>query len=406
MLNTTSIKLVICTQTLSALALYSSYIYTNTMSEQNNMNFSLTILPGLEDLAEDEFIEKWSLVNNSSAPDITRKKGKLLVTSPIAEFCSLIPYLRIPTDAYIIISEFIARDRPKVFNRISKILWSVYLRGDLPLIIVSTRESKLIHSNLVKDTVEDGIRNALKKAPLKRAPKELEHLKNKIHIDLYQDRLRVSLSLCGQRMDKRGVKLFTDRAPLRESIAAAMLYRLHKECGEKKLLDPMSGTGTFSLEAHLFYMYNTYRDFDYQYAPFFITLPLKKRVSIDKKLYGEVYTADHNLKSITSIKENFKSINLPIENVHVRDFFTSKEKNQYVAIFNPPYGKRIKLEGELDAFIDRIIKHSKIELGLEKVALIFPSWALHKLKDLNFLEKRFITNGGIEVVFVIVALDI
>ncbi len=374
------------------------------MSEDKNMKFSFTVLPGIEDIALSELKKKWSSLNSSELPEIEQKKGKLFLEADVSDVCTLIPYLRIPTDAYIILDEFTGKDRPKIYNKISKIPWHNYLRGDFPLVLVTTKESKIINSSLVKESVESGIKLALKKSPIKKVPKGKESISNKIHIDLYQDRLRVSLSLCGTRMDKRGVKLYTDAAPLRESIAAAMTFRLSELCEDQNLIDPMSGTGTFSLESILFNRYNSYRDFDYQIAPFFINLPLRKRKKIENRLFKSVSTYDLSPKSVESIKHNFIPFKEEFEEIIVQDFFKLEERTDSVAIINPPYGKRIKLDEELDIFINRIITHAKDSIKLKKIALIFPTWAYHKLKGLNLLEKRFISNGGIDVAFIIIDL--
>lgn len=375
------------------------------MSKDKNMKFSLTVLPGIEDIALRELEEKWKKLNSNEFPEIQQKKGKLLLEADVSDFCTLIPYLRIPTDAYVILDEFTGKDRPRIYNKISKIPWHNYLRGDFPLVLVTTKESKIINSTLVKDSVESGIKLALKKAPIKKVPKGKESRSNKIHIDLYQDRLRVSLSLCGTRMDKRGVKLHTDVAPLRESIAAAMIYRLSEECKEKNLIDPMSGTGTFSLEAILFNRYNNFREFDYQIAPFFVNLPLRKREKNEQKLFASISTYDLSPKSIESIKYNFMPFKDDIKEVKVQDFFTINELDNSIAIINPPYGKRIKLEDELDKFIIKLIDHAKESMKLTTLALIFPTWAFHKLKGLKLLEKKFISNGGIDVVFIIIDIS-
>ena len=368
------------------------------------MKFSLTILPGIEDIALSELKKKWAILNTTPFPEITRKKGKLYLSCDVADFCTLIPYLRIPTDAYLIIDEFVAKDRPKIFNKISKISWHNYLRGNFPLVIVTTKESKLINSSSVKQSVESGLKDALKKSPIKKVPKGCVEIKNKIHIDLYQDRLRVSLSLCGVRMDKRGIKLHTDAAPLRESIAAAMVYTLSECDPSLDLLDPMAGTGTFGMESIIFNKYNSFRSFDYQLAPFFINLPLRKRVKIDEKLFNSIVIQDLSVKAVESIKLNFKSFEEEIDSISVQDFFSLKSVSSTAAIVNPPYGKRIKIDQELNFLVEKIIAHSKSELHLRKLAMIFPAWAFHKLENIKVLEKRFFSNGGIDVVFIVIDL--
>ncbi|CBW26331.1 putative methylase [Halobacteriovorax marinus SJ] len=373
------------------------------MSEERDMKFSLTVSPGLEETAHQEFCEKWKLILNSDVPEAEIKKGKIFLEAKVSNICPLIPYLKIPSNAYLIIAEFKAKDRPKLFNKISKIEWHKFLRGDFPLIKVSTKKSKLIHTRGIEESATSAIEEAFKKHPLKSAPKN-KTLRNKIHIDIYDDQVRIELSLTGDRMDKRGYKLNTDLAPLRESLAAALIYRLSKYSSKgETLLDPMSGTGTFSLEALNFYSYNDSRDFDYQYAPYFIKLPLMKRVKIGSELFSRVECYDLSPKAIAAIRDNLKNIGDKAL-IEQCDYFNIQSAKSKVAIINPPYGKRIKLKHELDEFVQQIITHAKESIDLDFVGLIFPSWAFHKLKDVKVMEKTFLSNGGIEVVFTILDL--
>jgi putative N6-adenine-specific DNA methylase len=64
------------------------------------------------------------------------------------------------------------------------------------------------------------------------------------------DRFTVSIDSSGDHLHKRGLKRHHGRAPLRETLAAAALL-MTGYSGSQPLIDPMCGTGTFSLEAAL-----------------------------------------------------------------------------------------------------------------------------------------------------------
>jgi len=369
--------------------------------------FSLTILPGLEDLALSEFNEKWSLINESDLPKIERKKGKLFIEAEISDFCTLVPYLKIPSQAYKIIEEFPCKDFPKLFQKISKIEWHKFIRGDFPIITVSTRQSKLINSTRIKLTATEGLTKAFKRTVQKKAPKEFLEIKNKIHIDIYNDNLTLSLSLTGERLDKRGFKLSSDLAPLRESIAAALVYSIALESKSENLLDLMAGTGTFTSEALEFYKFNNHRLFDYQFAPFFITLPLRKRVMISKTLFSAHYINDITEHATTALNDNLKKLSKEqkVENLGPEDFFKlNKEFKSSSLILNPPYGKRIKISVPLDELLMSIIEKARNLDGVETLGMIFPRWAKSKLKNVKVLKETFLKNGGIEVVYLLIDL--
>ena len=376
------------------------------MITNSTYQFNLTIIPGLEDLATEEFSYLWQLVNNNETPELIRKKGKLYFNCEVVDICNLVPYLRIPTQVYMLIDQFICKDTPKLFNKISKIDWSKFLRGNPPLITASAKESKLINTSLLKDRVTKAIDQSIKHNPIKVAPKETPSLKNKIHVDIYQDNLKVELSLVGERLDRRGFKTLTDNAPLRESIAAAMIFKLSQY--EKNLLrDPMAGTGTFSTEAMLRNEYNSFRSFDFQHAPYFINLPLSKRKKLETDKIKSFSISDLESKAVNAIKENISKVsknnNVQIE---VNNFFKAKDLNeQHSIIINPPYGKRLKIDQPLDELIKKIVVKTKEMKNVKSLAMIFPKWAITSLDKENVAFKTYFSNGGIDVVFAILHLN-
>lgn len=376
------------------------------MTTNSTSQFDLTIIPGLEDLAIEELAYLWPLVNDTELPEITRKKGKLYMDCLTSDICSLVPYLRIPTQVFMIIDKFTCKDSPKLFNKFSKIDWSKYLRGGLPLVTTSARESKLINTSLIKDKVTSGISQSVKHNPIKAAPKEHPELRNKVHVDIYQDNLKIELSLIGERLDKRGFKTHTDHAPIRESIAAAMIFKLSQF--EKNILrDPMAGTGTFSTEAILKNEFNSYRSFDYQHAPYFINLPLKKRKKIEQEKIKTFYLGDIEPRSISAIKQNTSKIaKKNIIEIKVTDFYKLEDlPEDNSVIINPPYGKRIKIDKPLIESISKIISKCKEMKHTRYLAMVFPKWAISSIEKENVVYKTFISNGGIDVVITILHLN-
>ncbi len=69
-------------------------------------------------------------------------------------------------------------------------------------------------------------------------------------VRLDHDRAQLSLDTSGERLHRRGYRLETAKAPLRETLAAALL-RLAGWRGATPLVDPLCGAGTLVIEAAL-----------------------------------------------------------------------------------------------------------------------------------------------------------
>jgi len=69
-----------------------------------------------------------------------------------------------------------------------------------------------------------------------------------VNITIHRDRARVTLDTSGEALNKRGYRTWVGEAPLRETLAAA-LVRLSPWRGDQMLYDPCCGSGTLLVEA-------------------------------------------------------------------------------------------------------------------------------------------------------------
>ena len=123
-----------------------------------------------------------------------------------------------------------------------KLPWKALLPFGAPLSVdASAKRSKLYHTGAISQRVETAARAAL-------GPERAGAPAARLFVRLEKDQCSVSLDASGEPLHKRGHKLETGKAPLRETLAAAFLA----ECGysgDEPLIDPMCGSGTFVLEA-------------------------------------------------------------------------------------------------------------------------------------------------------------
>ena len=151
-------------------------------------------------------------------------------------------WLRSASRVLIRIGQFRALHLAQLDKRARKFPWADFLRPDTPLRVdVTCTRSRIYHQKAAAQRIATAITETLG------APVTAEaELRVMIRID--DDMVTISLDTSGEGLHKRGHKLATGKAPLRETMAAAFLHQMGFD-GTQPVIDPMCGSGTFLLEA-------------------------------------------------------------------------------------------------------------------------------------------------------------
>lgn len=199
--------------------------------------------PGLESLCLDE-LKNLSLTGEA----IIEPEGGVRFTGRIPDCCSANLNLRTANRILMRIGEFKATNFMQLEKRLSDFPWELYLTaGQLPGLRVAAKLSRLYHKDAVSDIFSRSIGKRLARNSASSAVKD-PSIKQQIFVRISNDRVSISIDSSGELLYKRGIKKHRATAPLRETTAAAIL-RLSGYDGSEPLLDPMCGSGTFSLEA-------------------------------------------------------------------------------------------------------------------------------------------------------------
>lgn len=138
------------------------------------------------------------------------------------------------------IAEFRAMHLAQLDKRARKVDWAGILRADVPVRVeAACHASKIYHHKAAAQRIATAIAETLG------AP-EGEGVAIKARID--DDLCTISLDTSGESLHKRGHKEAVGKAPLRETVAAAVLARMGFD-GSQVVVDPMCGSGTFLIEA-------------------------------------------------------------------------------------------------------------------------------------------------------------
>jgi 23S rRNA (guanine2445-N2)-methyltransferase / 23S rRNA (guanine2069-N7)-methyltransferase len=104
------------------------------------------------------------------------------------------------------------------------------------------------HTQFGAMRVKDGIVDYFERKGEARPNVEKEYPDIRIHVYLNREELIISLDLSGEALHLRGYREESGKAPLRETLAAAVILRSGWEKGTP-LVDPMCGSGTLLIEA-------------------------------------------------------------------------------------------------------------------------------------------------------------
>ena len=146
---------------------------------------------------------------------------------------------------------FRATTFPELHERAARLPWERFLTPGQPVSLrVTCHQSRLFHSDAVARTVSAALDERLgMHSPLVKTEEEADSAPAQVVVvRLAQDRCTVSVDSSGELLHKRGYRQAVAKAPLRETLAAALLMASGWN-RMSPLMDPFCGSGTIPIEA-------------------------------------------------------------------------------------------------------------------------------------------------------------
>jgi putative N6-adenine-specific DNA methylase len=147
---------------------------------------------------------------------------------------------------------FYATTFPELQQRLARLPWERFLTPGQPVSLrVTCHKSKLYHSDAVTRAVSAALAERLgRPSPILKAGEESDQPPQLVVVRLAEDKCTVSVDSSGTLLHKRGYRQAVAKAPLRETLAAALLIASGWD-KVSPLLDPFCGSGTIPIEAAL-----------------------------------------------------------------------------------------------------------------------------------------------------------
>lgn len=322
--------------------------------------------------------------------------------------------LRIASRVLVRLANFEARSFAELERHARKIAWGRVLRaGDAVRFRVTCKKSKLYHSDAVAQRLADA---AMRVVPGVRAEggsatedeiDDGDEDVSLIVVRLMRDRCTVSADSSGALLHRRGYRQATAKAPLRETIAAAMLAASEWD-NTSPLVDPLCGSGTIPIEGALQARQiapGAHRRFAMERWPT-VAPSLGERVRAElaerarPRADAEIVGSDRDAGAIAAASSN-------AERAGVSEDIVVAVRSLSAAVFpdaargwivtNPPYGVRV---GEADRVRDLWAQLGNVLRDRApgwRLALLSPDTALERQLKIPLRAAASISNGGIPV---------
>ncbi|MBW4574742.1 MAG: RNA methyltransferase [Aphanothece sp. CMT-3BRIN-NPC111] len=248
--------------------------------------------------------------------------------------------------------EFYCSNADMLYREVQKIAWDDYLQPDNTLAVDCTGgNQKLNHTHFTALQVKNAIVDQQRRQFGQRSSVDIENPDVLINVHIHQDRCILSLDSSGTSLHRRGYRPAMGLAPLKETLAAALLDMAEWDAS-LPFLDPMCGSGTLPIEAGLKALniapglfrqrfgFLSWSDFDEH-----LWQELREEAKNSQKLdlNAPIYGSDRDYDVLIQARTNAERCG--IEN---KITFTLTELSQLeapqdcgVIICNPPYGERL-----------------------------------------------------------------
>ena len=335
---------------------------------------------GLEGLVAEE------LRHLEIAP-FTVANGRIDLETDWAGLARLHVHLRMAERIWIPLASFPATDFDALFDGTHAIAWDRWLSRDAQMLV----EGKSLRSRLssvpacqsiVKKAVVEAMRRAHR---LERFPES--GVRHRILVSLVDDTATISLDATGDGLHKRGYRPLTGPAPLRETLAAAMVTLSRWE-PDRILLDPCCGSGTLLIEAAWIAQNRApglMRSFDSERWPLGdASAWLAARAEAEDLIQHDVefrgmFGQDRDARILGQAREHVRLAGLEGK-VHLQRqaFEDWQTKKLYgVLLTNPPYGERLGEQSEVEALYETFGRALEVN----------PTWSAFILTSHPQLEK-------------------
>jgi len=344
------------------------------------MNFAASCIFGLEGLVSDE-LKRLNMQN------VMAENGRVLFSGDESAIASANINLRCAERVLILTGEFQALSFDDLFEGTKALDWAAYIPEGCAFPVKGhSVNSKLFSISDCQAIIKKAIAERLKQK-YKTEWLDESGAKYQIRFMIMKDKVSLYIDTSGSGLHKRGYRPEGNMAPLKETLAAAMV-KLARFKGRDEFCDPFCGSGTLPIEAALAAKNRApgiNRHFD---AEAWLNVPkaiweAERSAARDLEYNGSyrIWGGDIDPLSVEIAKRN--AIRAGVSDIvtfETADATTfTRETKGGLIVTNPPYGERIMEKEEAEA----------LYRAFGKVYNKLDGWKLYLLSSHTEFERTF-----------------
>jgi 23S rRNA (guanine2445-N2)-methyltransferase / 23S rRNA (guanine2069-N7)-methyltransferase len=311
-----------------------------------------TTARGTEDLLAEELKEL-------GARRIRQDRGGVRFMASLDEALMVCLWSRIAMRVLYPLGEFEARGAEGLYEAVASVPWEEHLTPETTFAVEATlKDSEHSHTGFVALKAKDAIVDRMRDKRGSRPDVDPRNPDVRVVAHLVRERLSLSLDLCGEPLNRRGYRVRPTPAPVKETLAAALL-RAAGYTGEEALVDPMCGSGTILIEGGLIARKRApgiARDFAVEKWP---NLGARARELLEdmradarrneRKVAVPIVGFDKDPEALEAARRNVKAAKLA-EEIRIEEGDAMKlpplPAQGGLLLTNPPYGDRLGSGGQ------------------------------------------------------------
>jgi putative N6-adenine-specific DNA methylase len=307
---------------------------------------------GTEQLLAEELTEL-------GAAKVKQDRGGVRFHANLREALRIVLHSRLAMRVLYPLLEAEAKGAEGLYDAVKSVAWEDHFTLKSTFAVEATlKDSEHNHSGFVALKVKDAIVDRLRDKLGGRPDVETADPDLKIVAHLAKTKLSLSLDLCGEALNRRGYRVAQTAAPLKETLAAAML-RAAKYTGDEPFADPMCGSGTIVIEAALIAMRRApgiHRTFGVERWPQMMSEASAILTELRAEAKGQervppfpLFARDREEEAIDATKRNIKAARLGmavlVEQMDAM-FAPPPDGPAGLLVSNPPYGDWLNAGGQ------------------------------------------------------------
>ena len=291
--------------------------------------------------------------------------GKVVFAGDERAICRSNIFMRTTERILLKVCEFEAYSWEELFEKVYEVNWEDYLpwNGRFWVAKAASVNSRLCSPRDFQTIIQKAIVKRLQKAHGREGARlPMDGPAYALRVSAYKDRITIGLDTSGDSLHKRGYRKFTVKAPITETLAAALIM-LTPWNKDRILVDPFCGSGTFCIEAAMMAA-GIAPGMERNFAA------TSWKNLIEKKLWYEAYDEARELKAeglsalrgetdIQGYDIDEEALKAARENAALADerdliHFQKRDVSQLshpkkygFLITNPPYGERLEEKKDL-----------------------------------------------------------